>query len=123
MKTKKADRPHRRGAAYVLIDDQGRVAVETRPEKGLLGGMLGLPTSDWTTGEPVAAAPVEADWRDAGAVEHVFTHFSLTLTVMTAQGATPHPTWRWMPVEAARAALPTVFAKALDRAGAPDLLG
>ena len=74
MKTKKADRPHRRGAAYVLIDDQGRIAVETRPEKGLLGGMLGLPTSDWTTGEPVAAAPVEADWRDAGAVELSLIH-------------------------------------------------
>ncbi|WP_292078315.1 MULTISPECIES: A/G-specific adenine glycosylase [Brevundimonas] len=122
MKTKKADRPHRRGAAYVLIDDQGRVAVETRPEKGLLGGMLGLPTSDWTTGEPVATAPVEADWRDAGAVEHVFTHFSLTLTVMTAR-VDADGDYHWMPIEAARAALPTVFAKALDRASAPDLFG
>jgi len=122
MKTKKADRPHRRGAAYVLIDDQGRVAVETRPEKGLLGGMLGLPTSDWTTGEPVAAAPVEADWRDAGAVEHVFTHFSLTLTVMTAR-VDADGDYRWMPIKAARAALPTVFAKALDRASVPDLFG
>ena len=123
VKTKKADRPHRRGMAYVVFDDQGRVAVETRPDKGLLGGMLGLPTSGWAADEPSGPPPVTADWRTAGAVEHVFTHFSLTLTVMTAQGATPHATWRWMSVEAARAALPTVFAKALDRAGAPDLLG
>ncbi|WP_295241259.1 A/G-specific adenine glycosylase [uncultured Brevundimonas sp.] len=122
IKTKKAERPHRRGIAYVLVDDQGRVAVETRPEKGLLGGMLGLPTSDWTTGEPSAAAPTEADWREAGAVEHVFTHFSLTLTVMTARVDADAP-YRWMPIEAARAALPTVFAKALDRASAPDLFG
>ncbi|WP_428154371.1 A/G-specific adenine glycosylase [Brevundimonas sp.] len=120
LKTKKADRPHRRGVAYVLVDDQGRVAVETRPDKGLLGGMLGLPTSDWTTDAPSDAAPMPADWREAGAVEHVFTHFSLTLTVMTARGESAGP-WRWMPVEAARAALPTVFAKALDRASAPDL--
>jgi A/G-specific adenine glycosylase len=122
MKTKKADRPHRRGTAYVLVDDQGRVAVETRSDKGLLGGMLGLPTSDWTTGEPAAAAPVEADWREAGAVEHVFTHFSLTLTVMTAR-VHAEGAYRWMPIEAARAALPTLFAKALDRASAPDLFG
>ncbi|WP_295173666.1 A/G-specific adenine glycosylase [uncultured Brevundimonas sp.] len=122
MKTKKAERPHRRGIAYVLVDDQGRVAVETRPEKGLLGGMLGLPTSDWAIGEPAAATPVDADWREVGAVEHVFTHFSLTLTVMTARVDAGGP-YRWMPIEAARAALPTVFAKALDRASAPDLFG
>lgn len=122
MKAKKAERPHRRGIAYVLVDNQGRVAVETRPEKGLLGGMLGLPTSDWTTGEPAPAAPVDADWREAGAVEHVFTHFSLTLTVMTAR-VDADDRYRWMPIEAARAALPTVFAKALDRASAPDLFG
>lgn len=122
MKTKKAERPHRRGIAYVLVDDQGRVAVETRPGKGLLGGMLGLPTSDWATGESDPVPPVEADWREAGAVEHVFTHFSLTLTVMTARVDADGP-YRWMPIEAARAALPTVFAKALDRANAPDLFG
>ena len=106
----------------MLVDDHGRVAVETRPEKGMLGGMLGLPTSDWTTDEPAAAAPVESDWREAGAVAHVFTHFSLTLTVLTARVDADGP-YRWMPIEAARAALPTVFAKALDRASAPDLFG
>ncbi|GAA0199579.1 A/G-specific adenine glycosylase [Actinomadura yumaensis] len=115
FKTKKADRPQRKGVAWVLFDDQGRVAVETRPERGLLGGMLGLPTSDWTTGEPLTPPPIDADWRDVGSVEHVFTHFSLTLTVMTARGEA-RAGWRWMPFEAARAALPTVFAKALDRA-------
>ena len=121
LKTKKADRPHRQGVAYVLGDDQGRVAVETRPDKGLLGGMLGLPTSDWTTGAPSGDAPVDAEWRNAGAVEHVFTHFSLTLTVMIASGDKA-PAWRWMARDAARAALPTVFAKALDRAAVePDL--
>jgi A/G-specific adenine glycosylase len=122
VKTKKADRPHRRGVAYVVFDDHGRVAVETRPDKGLLGGMLGLPTSDWAADEPSGPPPVPADWRTAGAVEHVFTHFSLTLTVMTARVDAEGP-YRWMPIEAARAALPTVFAKALDRASAPDLFG
>lgn len=114
IKTKKADRPQRRGFAWVLFDGQGRVAVETRPDKGLLGGMLGLPTSDWTTGDPSDAPPLAADWREAGTVDHVFTHFGLTLTVRTATGGAPDGR-RWMEIEAARAALPTVFAKALDR--------
>lgn len=116
VKAKKAERPHRHGFAYVLLDDQGRVAVQTRPDKGLLGGMLGLPTSDWTTPAPPDQPPVRGEWRTAGAVDHVFTHFSLTLTVRTAQGRAEDGPWRWMPVETARAALPTVFAKALDRA-------
>lgn len=116
VKAKKAERPHRHGFAYVLFDDQGRVAVQTRPDKGLLGGMLGLPTSDWTTPAPPDQPPVRGEWRTAGAVDHVFTHFSLTLTVRTAQGRAEDGPWRWMPVETARAALPTVFAKALDRA-------
>lgn len=123
VKAKKADRPRRRGRAYVLFDRDGRVAVQTRPGKGLLGGMLGLPTSDWTAEEPSGQPPVRADWRTAGAVEHVFTHFSLTLTVLVAQVQSADDAWRWMAPEAARAALPTVFAKALDRAAAPDLLG
>jgi len=61
---------------------------------------------------PAASPPVAADWRDAGAVEHVFTHFSLTLSVRTAEG---RGDFLWTdPVEALRS-LPTVFRKALER--------
>lgn len=121
LKTKKAERPHRLGIAFVMIDAEGRVALERRPDKGLLGGMMGLPTSDWAVGAVDAAAPIAADWREAGAVEHVFTHFSLTLSVRTAR-VEGGGDYEWMTVEAARAALPTVFAKALDRAGEPALI-
>lgn len=54
-------------------------------------------------------------------MEHVFTHFSLTLSVRTAR-VEGGGDYEWMTVEAARAALPTVFAKALDRAGEPALI-
>jgi A/G-specific adenine glycosylase len=103
-----------------MIDPDGQVALERRPDKGLLGGMLGLPTSDWSA-SPDAAPPVSADWREAGAVEHVFTHFSLTLTVRVAR-VEAGGDYQWLELEAARAALPTVFAKALDRAGEPALI-
>ena len=111
LKTKKADRPHRTGVAWVLRDDRGRVGLERRPAKGLLGGMLGLPTSDWALA-PAEAPPVAADWREAGAVDHVFTHFSLTLTVRTATG---EGDFLWTDPDEALASLPTVFRKALER--------
>ena len=111
-KTKKADRPHRSGFAWVLRDGQGRVALVQRPEKGLLGGMLGLPTGDWSD-DPSETPSVEADWRDAGAIDHVFTHFSLTLSVRVAEG---QGDFIWTPEAEALKSLPTVFAKALTRA-------
>ena len=40
---KKAERPHRTGTAYVLLDAAGDVLLIRRPPRGLLGGMLALP--------------------------------------------------------------------------------
>ncbi|MDP3803364.1 A/G-specific adenine glycosylase [Brevundimonas sp.] len=112
LKTRKTDRPHRTGVAWVLRDGEGRVALARRPDKGLLGGMLGLPTSDWVANVPEAVPPAAADWREAGAVEHVFTHFSLTLSVQVAEGAGD---FLWTDPEEALRSLPTVFRKALER--------
>lgn len=113
-KTKKADRPRRHGVAYVLTrgDD---VALVRRPPKGLLGGMLGLPTSEWRASphdetEALAAAPAAAAWRDLGAVEHVFTHFTLTLRVFAAEGG-EYGDFVWTSREGL-SALPSVFLKA-----------
>ena len=112
-KSRKADRPRRHGVAYVLTRGDA-VALVRRPPKGLLGGMLGLPTSDWRSTpfsdpEAVAAAPLDAAWRDLGAVEHVFTHFALTLRVFAAEGG--EGDFVWTPREGL-SALPSVFLKA-----------
>ena len=116
---KKADRPRRYGAAYLLMRD-GAVALVQRPPKGLLGGMMGLPTSDWrgrpwTADEARAAAPSDGGWRSVGEIEHVFTHFSLTLQVWRAADAGTFEGAIWTPVEGLEA-LPSVFLKAA-RAG------
>ena len=113
LKSAKADRPRRRGVAWVLRDGEGRVALVRRPDKGLLGGMLGLPTSDWSATAADIPPPAPAEWRDVGAVEHVFTHFALTLEVRAATG---QGDFLWRAPDEARASLPTVFRKALDRA-------
>jgi A/G-specific adenine glycosylase len=108
---KKAERPHRHGHAFVLRDSQGRIGLVRRPDKGLLGGMVGLPTSAWSA-TPDFMAPVDADWVEVGAVEHVFTHFSLTLTVHVGTGGGD---FLWTEAGDALASLPTVFRKALER--------
>jgi A/G-specific adenine glycosylase len=111
----RADRPHRHGAVFILT--RGReVGLVRRPPRGLLGGMLGLPTTPWraappTSAEIAAAAPAPADWRAAGKVEHTFTHFSLTLLVLKAAGDTADLIWTR--ADDAVASTPTVFAKAL----------
>ena len=111
LKTKKAERPHRHGHAFVLRDREGRIGLVRRPDKGLLGGMLGLPTSDWNAA-PAFDPPLLSNWTEAGAVEHVFTHFSLTLIVHVGAG---EGDFLWTEADAALAALPTVFKKALER--------
>jgi A/G-specific adenine glycosylase len=119
----KKERPHRHGVAFVLMRT-GTIALVRRPAKGLLGGMLGLPTTDWravswTSAQALAAAPCSGGWRERGSVEHVFTHFSLSLNVLALEAsartiARLSQAVLWMPVEEAKAALPSVFRKALD---------
>ncbi|MFI4975264.1 MAG: A/G-specific adenine glycosylase [Caulobacterales bacterium] len=113
----KAERPRRHGVAW-LVTRGGQVALVRRPPSGLLGGMLALPTSDWTArpwtaAQALAAAPVRADWRDCGSVEHVFTHFTLTLRVFRAEADWPGGLWR--PLRELEH-MPSVFLKAA-RAG------
>jgi A/G-specific adenine glycosylase len=116
-RTAKAERPRRHGVAYLYRRGQA-VALVRRPDKGLLGGMLGLPTGDWRdkpwgAAEAAAAAPTVAEWRPLGQVEHVFTHFALTLTVLQAEADAPaEAVW-----SEDLAALPSVFLKAARLAG------
>lgn len=117
IKPRKAPKPHRQGHVYILLGPDGTVLTEQRPDRGLLGGMLGLPGSDWVEGpRPPHAPPVSADWQALGEVRHVFTHFSLDLQVWCAQS---DQTGMTTPLAAARAALPSVFRKALALALAP----
>jgi A/G-specific adenine glycosylase len=86
-KPKKA-RPTRTGTAYWTISDRGRVLLRRRPENGLLGGMMEVPSSPWLEAPAFGGdAPFMAEWRELpGLVEHTFTHFHLTLTVCVAEG-------------------------------------
>ncbi|HMG48660.1 MAG TPA: A/G-specific adenine glycosylase [Allosphingosinicella sp.] len=108
----KTAKPRREGIAYWL-EHKGDVLLVRRPAEGLLGGMLALPTD----------APAEACWREAGAVDHVFTHFALNMRLLCAErGQSPDCPGDsrvtvpidgiWWPIDRiAQAGLPTLFAK------------
>jgi A/G-specific adenine glycosylase len=86
----KSERPLRVGIAFVALREDGHVLLRRRPEAGLLGGMLEVPSTPWQDLLPPAknalrAAPLKADWWQVpGTVVHTFTHFKLELVVYRA---------------------------------------
>lgn len=117
-KTPKKPKPVRLGIAYIARRVDGAYLLERRPDKGLLGGMLGWPGSDWAETAPAAAPPIRAEWKDAGAeARHTFTHFHLRLKVRTALVPMDRQPARGdfvLPEDFRPADLPTVMRKAFD---------
>jgi A/G-specific adenine glycosylase len=113
-------RPVRRGAVFVASNAECAVFLRKRPDSGLLGGMSEPPSTQWSArqdGETgSAAAPFLANWRLAGAVRHIFTHFQLELHVWSALDVATSPAidgW-WSSREALQGeALPSVMKKAI----------
>jgi A/G-specific adenine glycosylase len=120
-KRAKAAKPRRHGVVFWLERD-GKVLLTQRPDKGLLGGMMALPSTPWrddpwTEDEARAHAPAKRAWVRVGAVEHVFTHFALTLDVWRAAGSARAKGAHWIDIAQVHSAgLPTVFRKAAARA-------
>ena len=113
-KLRKKPQPVRHGIAYVARRADGAWLVETRPDHGLLGGMLGFVGSDWSDA-PQPAPPVAANWADLGEqARHTFTHFHLRLSIQTAtlpQTAAPTRGYFIAASEFRPSSLPTVMRK------------
>src|SRR5947207_2408934 len=124
----KADKPTRRGVAFVLMRKDGAVLLRKRPTKGLLGGMDEVPSSAWREGKlaldaALQEAPVPANWKVLdGLVRHTFTHFHLELAVARAVATTAGlaklaPGAAWVTVDRmTERALPTVMRKVIAHA-------
>ncbi|MFN3936561.1 MAG: A/G-specific adenine glycosylase [Gemmobacter sp.] len=121
MRTERTPKPVRRGFAYVARRTDGAVLLETRAPRGLLGGMLGWPCSDWSEA-PEEAPPLAGDWRDPKLeVRHTFTHFHLILHLRISEPGLDARPQRGGFVQAdvfRPAALPTVMRKCWDIARA-----
>jgi A/G-specific adenine glycosylase len=122
MKAPKAKVPTRHGIAFWMVRKDGAVLLRRRPAKGLLGGMMEIPSTPWraetwTIDEATPAAPAAAAWTLLpGGVSHTFTHFHLELKVLTGQLPARHgvkdEAIHWVPVtEIGAAGLPSVMAK------------
>ena len=58
-KLPKKPKPTRRGTLYLARRADGAFLLERRPDKGLLGGMLGWPSTDWSEAPEPAPLVVE----------------------------------------------------------------
>ena len=120
----KAPKPLRRGVAFWAVRADGAVLLRKRPEKGLLGGMMEVPSTlwreaEWTEMEARGAAPVKARWRLLpGVVRHTFTHFHLELRVLAGtvrEGFSSGGQWVHLD-DLPRQALPTLMKKVVAHA-------
>ena len=120
VKAAKKARPERQGRAF-WIERDGAVWLVRRQGKGMLGGMRALPDDGWSArADGQGTPPLPGDWTPLGSVSHVFTHFSLSLSVLLYSpdnsANLPQSDGEWWPLDRLdEAGLPTLFAKAAQR--------
>jgi A/G-specific adenine glycosylase len=124
LRAAKSARPSRYGTAFLVQREDGAILLRQRPEAGLLGGMLEVPSTDWREEAPLKdaalrAAPVDASWLPVpGTVVHVFTHFRLELVVFRALVPVDSSPTLWAEPERCR----WVHRRDLDRQALPSLM-
>ncbi|WP_412058167.1 A/G-specific adenine glycosylase [Bartonella sp. DGB2] len=122
----KKPRPTYQGAAFILLNEKSNIYLEKRHEKGLLGGMTQIPNHFGPTylanhQSDMVHAPLIAQWRFVGTVQHVFTHFSLHLNVYKTEIMQTQIGNGWWCAQNALAqeALPSLMKKAI-KVGLPE---
>jgi A/G-specific adenine glycosylase len=122
VRAQRPERPLRHGTVFWLTRPDGALLLRRRPEEGLLGGMIELPSTPWrdTPWDPAEAlpsAPAPAEWTALpGIVQHGFTHFRIDLAVMAATTTVPLE-GIWAPLDRLREyALPTLTKKVIAHA-------
>ncbi|HKT19335.1 MAG TPA: A/G-specific adenine glycosylase [Stellaceae bacterium] len=121
LRTPKRAKPMRRGVAFWIEDKSGAVLLRRRPAKGLLGGMIEVPSTEWRgkaweIEEAKKAAPLPAArWTLlSGVVRHSFTHFDLELQVLAGKATRAPSDLLWVLPQALQTqALPTVMKKVI----------
>ena len=127
IKTPKKVKPTRRAVVFWLEREDGHVLLRRREEKGLLGGMMEFPSTEWRE-EEIAVEDAMKSYLSAGfqkwidriaeraKVRHTFTHFHLELQpVIVSIGRDEQPTLpkgQWVrPEDFDSYALPTLMTK------------
>jgi len=119
----KGTKPRRYGVVFWVEDASQQIFLEKRPDKGLLAGLVGLPTTIWKdvpwdlkAQGTFADAPkgVEA-WKPLPVtVRHTFTHFHLELAIVKGQTFAISQEGLWSSLENLEShALPTAMKKVI----------
>lgn len=109
VKKPKLKIPTRYATAFILRREDGAILLRKRPPRGLLGGMMEVPTTPWKDKR-------EEENKTGVIVRHTFTHFHLEVDVChfskdrDFQGVWVHPQ------DLKNYALPTVMKKILKAA-------
>ena len=116
-KSPKRKKPVRYGQALVVIKDD-HVWMRRRPDEGLLGGMMEVPGTDWTSAQSDDEPDGEGWTRISAPVRHVFTHFELFLDVYRAEvEKNPSEEGRWVHRDQlGNEAIPSLYKKVLKAA-------
>ena len=79
----KKNKPVKKGFVFFVTLKPNKFLLERRPSKGILGGLLGFPTTKWDLEKNDPSLPFNADWFYSGkVVTHQFSHFKLELEIV-----------------------------------------
>ncbi|TQV83948.1 A/G-specific adenine glycosylase [Denitrobaculum tricleocarpae] len=125
-KAPKPERPTRRAIAFWVQRPDGSILLRRRAPKGLLGGMMEIPSTPWreeawSEGEVMSHLPYPTEWRELpGMVRHTFTHFHFEIDVWAGRVGRDSEALndsKWVSIDGlAEEALPSVMRKIVKHA-------
>lgn len=121
-KKPKMANPQKHGYVYWIKNRDGDVLIQKRPGKGMLAGMMGLPTSEWALQDQKIKdleffTPKNSKIKSTDFITHSFTHFDLKLYLISAElSDEAPPDHKWVKAaEIHEIGMPTLFKKALKQ--------
>ena len=85
-KPTKKNIPLKKGYVFFITIEPNKFLLERRPSKGILGGLLGFPTTKWDLEKNDPTVPFKANWTyTKRVVTHQFSHFRLELEIVLGE--------------------------------------
>ncbi len=85
----KKDKPKKKGFVFFIKIQPNSFLLERRPSEGILGGLMGFPTTEWEIIKNKPTLPLKAKWTfTKQLVTHQFSHFKLELEIVLGEKVT-----------------------------------
>ncbi len=117
----KKNKPIKMGYVFFATLRPNKFLLERRPSKGILGGLLGFPTTKWDVEKNELTFPFTANWFNTKTVvTHEFSHFKLELEIVIGETKySKFDTSKYLVAESQNfdlLSLPTLMRKVYDQA-------